>query len=38
MAAASVTLMTVLAVIGQAIAAVFAYLLAVHNTKNDKQS
>lgn len=38
MAAASVTLTAVLVAIGQAIAAVFAYMLAVHNSKNDKQS
>lgn len=31
------TLMTVIAAIAQAIVAVFAYLLAVHNTKNDKE-
>ena len=38
MAAASVTLTAVLVAIGQAIAAIFAYMLAVHNSKNDKQS
>ena len=32
------TFTTVLAVIGQAIAAVFAYLLAVHNTRHDKKT
>ena len=32
------TFTTVLAVIGQAIAAVFTYLLAVHNTRHDKKA
>lgn len=32
------TFTTVLAVIGQAIAAVFAYLLTVHNTRHDKKA
>lgn len=36
--AAAVTFTTVLAVIGQAIAAVFAYLLAVHNSRHDKKA
>ena len=32
------TFTTVLVVIGQAIAAVFAYLLAVHNNRHDKKT
>ena len=36
--AVATTFTTVLAVIGQAIAAVFAYLLAVHNTRHDKKA
>ena len=35
---ASAAFTTVLVVIGQALAAIFAYMLAVHNTKHDKQT
>lgn len=34
---ASATFTTILTVVCQAIVAVFAYLLALHNTKNDKK-
>ena len=37
MAVASATFTTVLVVLGQALAAVFAYLLAVHNSRHDNQ-
>ena len=36
--AVATTFTAVLAVIGQAIAAVFAYLLAVHNTRHNKKA
>lgn len=36
--AVATTFTTVLVVIGQAIAAVFAYLLTVHNTRHDKKT
>jgi len=36
--AGSTTVMTLLAALAHAVVAVFAYMLAVHNTKNDKKA
>lgn len=36
--AAATTIMTLIAGLAQAIVAVFAYLLAIHNTKHDKNT
>lgn len=36
--ASGTAITTLISAIAQAIVAIFAYLLAIHNTKNDKQS